>query len=691
MALQLSLGTIGAVNLAADGDLSKRLQPGIDTLVRFDPRVLNVLPTRIADLPSGSISSDFSFDVGPSWQVSQAVGITLSIEPEASCSLGLIKPGEELFQLDVANDNTPVNAAPGCYYLSIGFECGLTLDAGAQWSNGTFGISGDVSAGAKFRICNYCKVPESATLSDALVQAFSHFALPFQQASVAAMPDGNYIEFEFIGKLALGFGATYGFSGLFLAGRSNGEVAASFSSAVGQGVISAKPSYQVGAAFKLQYEHSGAFRVIAGRSNSAGQNGAILYLLRGEARGVSATESVGITLGAGATFQTDASTLQGEIQKAVAGAFPGKSGTALGSKLSASAGSLVDAVNSGANALLARADGHQITLQAMQSRLTANAALFIYEFDFNNDGLAAWDCAMRGDYATAVTLPGVTLDPRSMVERLYVQSAGLDIKLFDLLHYHSVEDYIQRTDVSYAGGRTFQVRDTVGLKAVSGLFGKERLADLYFIADSKHAAGVTDLHVLLQAVFQDVNNADASAETSRMLTALGQTPATPPSVTLEADAARFTGLPSDGPTAYEGFTRAVADVIGPANSVAQTFLDRFATYPDWVAFDRATDGNPNGDRWPTGYPPYVRGQRLLVQTYILAGQHFMDFCAGLKELATDVPGVTDDAQYEKLLAAINGMIHRDFAFPTYFLKPAMVAVMRLAGITPAISGAAAST
>ena len=76
MALNLDLGSVGTVALDADGDLAKRLRPGIDTLVKFNPQTLNFLGTNVADLPTGSVSSDFNFNVGPSWQVSQQVGIS---------------------------------------------------------------------------------------------------------------------------------------------------------------------------------------------------------------------------------------------------------------------------------------------------------------------------------------------------------------------------------------------------------------------------------------------------------------------------------------------------------------------------------------------------------------------------------------------------------------------------------------
>jgi hypothetical protein len=684
MALNLDLGSVGTVALDADGDLGKRLRPGLDTLVKFNPQTLNFLGTKVADLPTGSLSSDFNFDVGPSWQVSQQVGITLSIEPEVGCSLEVISPGGELFRFTADEDETPVTAAPVQYYLKIGLLCGLTIDAGVQWSSGQFGVSGDISKGARFRVANFCPVPATATLREALQQAFSAFVLPFQADRAAAMADGTYVDFEFVGKLGLGFGATYGFSGLFLAGRSNGEVSASFQSPVGQAVASVAPSYQVGAAFKLQYEEEGAFRVITGRTKNATQNGASIYLFRKDATGLTTSETLGITFSPGAKFSTDASTLKNEIQQAVARAMPGKAGATWGSRLADASDALINEVNNGASALLGLGDGHGLQLALEQSEARESSVLFLYDFDFNQSGLAAYDMAMRCDYATAITLPGASLDPRSFVERLYVKRTGLDVQLFDALKFHSITDYIDRTDVNYVGGRTFQIRDSIGVKDVSGLFGKERRADLYFIAQRKSGDSASDPHVKLQAMFQEHDNADASSETERMLVAFGQPAAKPAKVTLEADAARFGSLPAGGAVAYNAFVRAVSDVIGPQNNVVDIFLAKFGRYDDWKAFSDAVDGNANGDRWPDGYPPSDRIERLKVQTYILGGQHFMDFCDGLKHLAGDAANADTDAKYAALLDAIRGMVHNDLPFPTYFLKPGMVAVMRLAGVTPAV-------
>lgn len=104
MPLKLDLGSVGAVELAASGDLSKHLQPGIDSIVSLSPLVMAYLDSRIADVPAGSVSTDFSFSFAPSWKIAQTVGITLSVKPKAGCTLSIIQPGGKLFNYAVGQD-----------------------------------------------------------------------------------------------------------------------------------------------------------------------------------------------------------------------------------------------------------------------------------------------------------------------------------------------------------------------------------------------------------------------------------------------------------------------------------------------------------------------------------------------------------------------------------------------------------
>src|SRR5689334_19369436 len=157
MPLKLNLGQAAAVDLDASGDLARYFQPRLDTLIHFRPATLNFMGTRVSDVPPGSVSAGFEFSGAPSWTVTQAVGITLSIAPEAACTLAVLKPGDAVFSYVSAADEqeTAVRTAPGRCYVSIALECSLAVDAGAKWSAGNFGVGGNIGTSERFRIA-YC-------------------------------------------------------------------------------------------------------------------------------------------------------------------------------------------------------------------------------------------------------------------------------------------------------------------------------------------------------------------------------------------------------------------------------------------------------------------------------------------------------------------------------------------------------
>jgi len=729
MPLTLDFGSVGSVEVAAAGDLSKYLGSGIGSLITFAPMVAASLASPIANIPAGSVSTTLNFSASPSWTVAQTVGITLTVAPEAVCTLTIFKPGDTLLTYTLGEDAqpTPVTVPAAAYYVSISLQCSLEIDAGASFSAGQLGVSGNISSDDQFTIANYYAVAPSTTLRDAISQAFGSFVLPFQADSIQSLSAGDYVDFEFTGKLALGFGATYGFSGMFFGAQSGNEVTASASTPVGKAVITAAPSFQVGAGFKLQYTQLGAFRVVTGRT----PNGATLYLLNDTSSQITATEDFGITLNAGVTFKTDVSTLQSETQTAAQRLLGGAAGTALGSKLSALAGQAAGDIDTAVNGLLSKGDGQKIQLELMQSRLRENTALFIYDFDFSA-GTSAYETAMKGDYVTALSMPGVDLAPNSYIEQLYTSQSGLSLQFFDLLQFQDVTTYIQKTDVTYLGSRTFQIRQTAGVKAISGLFGKEREADLYFIAQCRNvlqSAAVSNLDVRWNAIFTDRNNASAFDETRRTLTTLGlpdaanavqnyivRNPNGTIQFTLDIPASALGSIDSDDylpngkPPAephlkdaanYQAFVRSVAAIIGPVDVIVQTFEQSFARYADWLAFnrvvtdqqgstrpgDRLSEGNTNGDNWPQGYPPADTASRLLVQTYILSGQAFMNFCDSTKKLYRAVPGADTTAKFQELYQAVADMIRDETPFPTYFLKPSMAALLALANVQLQVSGA----
>src|SRR5581483_11882535 len=95
---------------------------------------------------------------------------------------------------------------------------------------------------------------------------------------------------------------TYGYTGM-LGGRSLGEIKASVGAgALGNAVLTAQPTFTVGAGFSVGYKHMDAFHVIAGRHKSGAANGASLYLLPRKRNETSTKFTAGIKLAANAEF-----------------------------------------------------------------------------------------------------------------------------------------------------------------------------------------------------------------------------------------------------------------------------------------------------------------------------------------------------------------------------------------------------
>ncbi len=65
----------------------------------------------------------------------------------------------------------------------------------------------------------------------------------------------------------------------------------------------------------------------------------------------------------------------------------------------------------------------------------------------------------------------------------------------------------------------------------------------------------------------------------------------------------------------------------------------------------------------------------------------MNFCAAIKKLLVVVPGTATVAAYDKLFQSISNMVRDDESvFPTWFLKPSIVALVNSAGIRLEVDG-----
>lgn len=79
----------------------------------------------------------------------------------------------------------------------------------------------------------------------------------------------------------------------------------------------------------------------------------------------------------------------------------------------------------------------------------------------------------------------------------------------------------------------------------------------------------------------------------------------------------------------------------------------------------------------------------LVVYSMVAGQHFMNFCASLKKLANLNDGITTDVLWTELKKLLTDALKQESDVD--FMRPALLAVLRLCGGTPTITGPASAT
>jgi hypothetical protein len=132
------------------------------------------------------------------------------------------------------------------------------------------------------------------------------FVLPFRSDSIGRLGENDLLEFEFVGKLDLGFGMTYGLSTPLLGGRSAGEISRSLGHGIAIAALSAKPAVKMGASFAVRYAHEDAFRFIFSRE----QRNACLTIYRADQARLTTKVTAGISIDPGARFdfRTDAAT-----------------------------------------------------------------------------------------------------------------------------------------------------------------------------------------------------------------------------------------------------------------------------------------------------------------------------------------------------------------------------------------------
>ena len=709
--LKLNFGST-SINLNAKGDLVNYLSPGTAGLIQIAGELVPLAGRTFAEIAEQSVTTGFSLDRQGKWTPS-GVPVTLSVKASASGTVSIRKSGE-LFSYRLGDNpkkTVSVSVPQGRVYVVLTLNAGMSVAAGAKFSSGEFGVSGSISDSDTFAVSNYKSFPDTTLVADGIAQAFEDFRLPFSAASIDLLGDGDYLDYSFIGSLALGFGATWGVSGLLLGGRSGGQIKESLNSKLGSLAFAAKPTFKASAEFSIKYTHSDAFRVVVGRTNTAASNGASLYLFRSDKGDLKTQFTAGIELSANASFnaKSNINSVVDQAAASIESMLPAELKDLVAPRVAAALkapeaklDAFVKDANTKVNGLLDKVndkDGNlKVQLQILQEETTTDTALFQYSFDLGVDPtLAGLSAALAGDYVAALSSRGVELAPGAFIEHTFVSSSGFGLQFFGLWHFADVSTYFDNVTTTYAGNGRFNLVAKIGKSEESGPLGKSGICQVYFSATgAEDAKGRTfsDLDVKLNFESVDTHNPGSARKTESALRLLGDEALSSVAGTLAGidfgsrtlkvscviPSASFgllnfdeTDHPlprfNDGRN-YNRFAKAVA-ALNPETPA------QFDSFSNWVAFNRSTSlGDPNAipDRRLFG-PSAVPGDlgRTKLNFFFEQAQSFMNLCEDLRNLSGVISQADTEAGTTKLLENLKRILRQDFGV---FIQPSMVALVQ---------------
>jgi hypothetical protein len=644
------------INISGNSDLATFAEQQLPNIVFniAQSDIVKFSNKPLSDVPSDSnnpATASLKVTQDAKWKVGGSGDLTIGFSASAEGSVQIVKAGD-LFSYSVSNnkdEDVKISVPDGSAYVVINLKVSLGLKAGASFSHGTLGVQGGIDSSVTFNLTNYKCFPLTTQVDAAVKDAFNRFVLPFKAAGFeTALKNNDYVEYEFIGKLGLTFGVTYGLTSLFLGGRSLGEIEKSFDSSAGKIVVGVKPSFEAGAKFGIDYEYADAFRVVVGRLTDAQSKSDKLthFLSKMDTSKLAISVSVGITVSLNASFSLE-SNLDEIIDKAAKSLFKNMpDGSLKDAAIQAFKDNLnkeehkreldqyIKEANDQVNKLLKNLDGQKLELQVLHESIDTHTALYNYEFDLKvpeaiNQG---FDLAMAGNFTEALRVKGVSLLPSSYIEDEFIRRTTIILQLFDLFHFVSITEYFRKMSLVYAGKGVFKMRFTTGVKYDDGFVGHDRSVELFFTADAATTdfQNVAGLDVKLNFVLADHANRRSARQTLGIMQYLGssadlQSLAARLRDTLESDASlnvklscafdkraygRLTSddfdqhnkphqLPQPFDQAnWNAFVKAVDDVSVGGGYKGEGFPDFVSRFGDWVRYNRVANDSQTSTQPP---------------------------------------------------------------------------------------------
>lgn len=551
--VNVDLGNAVKLTLDTNSDLVKFLNPSGGKLdLKLLSSLSNLLDKKLSELPNDdiSLSAKIDFNKSAKWDVG-SVGISFKVGVGAEASLSIKKAGKifHYFQDEEEKNKVTVNVPTGFACISIMFKVSLDVSGGANYSHGAFGVKANIGTTQTFKLANHKCFPLTTSLKDSLQQTFDKFQLPFKKDGFDKLDNDHYFEYEFIGKLKLGLGLSYGFTGTFLSGRSLEEINASVTSPVGSIISGINPSFSAAASLAIGYEHEDAFRIIVSRKTDVEKHSDNLSLLifRMDRNDITVDFTVGINFNLGASFKIE-QRLDAIIDEAAKKLFANMPEGTPAEKLLKEAAikafkeaikrnenkreleKFIKEANEKIDKLIKQINNLKVGLEVLIETTKKETSLFIYNFDLTRQNpvghLVALDGlqkAVEGDFLAAVAVEGVSLVPGSYVESVYINRTTISFYIFDLFHFQTITEYFQKTSYVYAGDGVFKFRFITGVKYEDGHVGHERLVEIFFSLDAntKNLQNLSNIDVKLNFLVIDNANKRSAKQTQGILEEIG--------------------------------------------------------------------------------------------------------------------------------------------------------------------------
>lgn len=687
-------------------ELSKDLQPYLDSAIGSAP-------------DKGPTEVQYTSDAA-SWNPG-ASAVTFGLQGGAACSLEIVNSGNLGRYVDGLDSLTLVDVpvAAGRTYVKLMMSFNLSANVSASYSGGDYGVTSKLSTKDTYSV-TFCKAFVPATkVRDAIAQTFQSFVLPFRERLLLDMQDGDYLWYEFDGKIGLAVGAYVGLDTAQYAGNGSADLLKLNGSPLATISASVKPQVKV-ATMDFKMDYASRFEAVLSKAGTSGR----LHLLKSDKLTDTLTTSAGLMINVNAkvTLTQKVSSHVDDLKTSLvqcAGGDGSAGGKAVGvvadradDELNKYAAEVTDKLQSWLN----KANGINCNLQVAIERTQQKMLLASYVFDLTDASFAAgWEFAIKGDLYGAVNTSAVTLEPGSGLEREYRQKTSFRCNFFNLWHMQSWEEFTTNVSMVYAGNNVFHMLAKVGRTTATDTVGASRGMDIYFSAgaDAKENKPLSNLDISLNIALNGTGDKKVVDTIARLLNAFDNTQ-TMTGVTRDLTAfngnagkrivqllvtipsASFAKIQADdknGPNDqrnWNGFVSA-ADALDAWALTAPAGLDAsmvtfLKQYSSWEQVNMTQTGASSPDRtelveivkfpsdW-TSLSSDSSAPRAPITYSLWAAQRYMNFCAALRDLGALQTSDDVTTTWERLLTMMTAAVQHNL--DADFLRPAALATMQL--------------